>query len=474
MSSNPSFLRKVPLLAGLPDADLKQLCEHVEEMHLKTNEILFVEGSLGQDAYIIKEGQIEIYKTTNGQTVELAVRQPGEVIGEMALLEAGPRTASGRAITDSLLVVISHTQLDHLLITSPSTCRVLLSTITNRLRNTELLLRQSEKMAQLGTLTAGIAHELNNPAAAVKRSSDQMKTAVEQLQKTAASLYRLGLPSVQIEKLDNLVQQQAIKPGEIDAMARSDREAETEDWLEGMGVEDGWEMASSLVEIFESVPALEDFTHSSPRESLSTLLHWMAASYSVYRLLDEINQGSGRISEVVKALKSYVYLDQAPIQTIDIHEGLDNTLVILRYKLKQGVEVVREYDPAVPPIQAYGSELNQVWTNILDNAVDAMDGKGRIIIRTALKGDWVVVTIEDNGPGIPAEMQNKIFNPFFTTKPVGKGTGLGLSITYNIIHKHGGDIIVDSHPGWTKFEISLPLDFKKRKTEVKPASNSPV
>ncbi len=468
--SSYSFLQKVPLFANLPEADLEQLCQHVDELTLQANDLLFSEGSIGQSAYVIKQGQIEIYKTSDGKHVQIAVRQPGEVIGEMALLQAAPRSASARAVSESRLIVISHDQMDYLLDNSPSASRTMLSTITDRLRDTELMLRQSEKMAQLGTLMAGIAHELNNPSAAVSRGAKQLQTALQNQHNLSGELRIAGLSRTQVDELEQDLRRKAGKPAQLDSITRSDRESELENWLDERSIENGWELAPQLANLMEGEKALDAFTAGYPPASLEALLRWLAASYEVYTLLEEVGQGAGRISEIVKALKSYVYLDQAPIQEIDIHEGLENTLVILHYKLKQGVEVERQYAADIPPIQAYGSELNQVWTNILDNAIDAMNGKGRLVIRTAHKDGWVTVEIEDNGPGIPAGVQEKMFNPFFTTKPLGKGTGLGLSITYNIIKKHGGDIKVSSQPGQTIFAVRLPVNFERSKSGSGPVN----
>ncbi len=464
MSDIFSFLRKVPLFADLPEDDLRQICEKSGEMRLARGETLFTEGSAGHSAYIIKEGQIEIFKDANGKNVQLAVRLPGEVIGETSLLEATTRNASGRALCDSVLVVVDHEQIKKLLDSSPSAARTMLYTITSRLRSTELQLHQSEKMAQLGTLTAGIAHELNNPSSAVKRGAEHLKTTLDQYQEVMAQVYHLELTAEQAQAFDALsesVRRQATAAPDVNAITRSDHEVEIEDWLEGAGVENGWELAPQLSELGYEPGTLKGMTRSFPADSLPVLLRWMAVSSSLYRLFDEVSQGATRISEIVKALKSYVYLDQGPVQAVNIHDGLDSTLVILRHKLKQGIEVIREYDPSVPPIMAYGSELNQVWTNIIDNAIDAMDGKGRIRLRTAYQDPWVKVEIEDNGPGIPKELLPRLFSPFFTTKPVGKGTGLGLNISYNIVHKHGGEVKVVSQPGQTRFEVWLPVDFKR-------------
>jgi len=447
----------------------------VTEIHLKTGEQLFAEGSPGDMAYIIEEGEIEILKSSGGKNVLLAVRKSGEVIGEMSLLESAPRFASGKARTDSKLLAISHDQLDELLNTSPSAARSLLFTITSRLRSTELMLRQSEKMAQLGTLTAGIAHELNNPAAAAQRGTSQLNTEIENLLESQIALSKLSLSQENWEQLDNLtgvIRGRASQQVDIDALERSDREFEVEDWLNSHNIPDAWKFAPTIVDLGFSDVQLDNLADQFSADQLGKVIAWMGASFNSFSLLEEINQGSERISEIVKSLKSYVYLDQAPVQAVDIHEGINNTLVMLRHKLKEGIEVKRDYAEGIPPIQAYGSELNQVWTNIIDNAIDAMNGKGEINITTRQEGDWVIVDLEDNGPGIPEEIQEEVFSPFFTTKAVGKGTGLGLNISYKIIEKHAGEVKVFSKPGKTRFQVSLPIDFSKADSSNSAPSNS--
>ncbi len=469
------FLKKVPLFASMPDHDLETLCEMVTEVHLNAGEQLFAEGSPGDKAYIIESGEIEILKASGGRSVLLAVRKSGEVIGEMSLLEAAPRFASGRARSESKLLAISHSQLDELLNTSPSAARSLLFTITSRLRSTELMLRQSEKMAQLGTLTAGIAHELNNPAAAVQRGTSQLNSAIAKLQVAQIGLSKLSLPPEcwdELSQLSILIRDRASNHIDIDTLERSDREYEIEEWLAAHDIPDAWEYAPTLVDLGFAEKQLSDLANIFSSDQLAEVIPWLGASFDTFSLLEEINQGSERISDIVKSLKSYVYLDQAPIQSVDIHEGLNNTLVMLRHKLKEGINVKREYAESLPDIQAYGSELNQVWTNIIDNAIDAMNGKGEIIIKTRKDGEWVIVELEDNGPGIPEDIQEKIFSPFFTTKAVGKGTGLGLNISYKIIEKHSGDVKVFSKPGKTRFQVSLPIDFQQVQFGDAPLSNS--
>jgi signal transduction histidine kinase len=244
-------------------------------------------------------------------------------------------------------------------------------------------------------------------------------------------------------------------------MARGDRESELEAWLEARGVTDAWEYTPTLVNLNYDTAQLARLAGHFGADRLPAVIAWLDATYRVSSLLHEMAQGAGRISEIVTALKSYSYLDQAPVQDVDVHEGLDNTLVILRHKLVSDITVRRDYAPDLPRIQACGGDLNQVWTNIIDNAADALDGRGQIIIRTRQDSDWVVVEIEDNGPGIPPEIQPRLFDPFFTTKPPGQGTGLGLDITYNIVvHRHRGDIKVISQPGKTCFQVRLPINFE--------------
>jgi signal transduction histidine kinase len=230
--------------------------------------------------------------------------------------------------------------------------------------------------------------------------------------------------------------------------------------LHEKGVEDAWDIAATLVEIGFKNEELDTLSQAVGPENFPLAIEWLCASATIYTLAAEIDEGAERMSEIVKALKNYTYMDQAPIQNVDIHDGLDSTLVILRSKLASGVSVERHYADDLPLIEAYGSELNQVWTNIIDNAIDAMEGEGKIILRTRYEKPWVIVEIEDNGPGIPKEIQEHIFDLFFTTKLPGKGTGLGLNISHKIIvEKHHGDLTVTSEPGKTCFEIRLPTSL---------------
>lgn len=469
-----AFLKKVPLFEGLPDEDFERLCELVSTESFKAGATMFVEGTAGDRLFVIKTGQVEILKTSSGREVMLAVRDVGEVIGEMALIEDMPRTATVRARTDVEVISINKAQFNYLMDSSPTAARAMLATVISRFRATTSLLRQSEKMAQLGTLTAGVAHELNNPAAAVKRGASQLRTVLTSYAGSTASLNELKLSPEQrswLKQLEESAIVSASKPPELDALARSDKEYELETWLEDNEIPNAWALAPTLVDLDYSIEQLEKMAAEFPKDTLPIVIEWMGHTYNVHNLLTEIDQGSGRISEIVKALKQYSYLDQAPVQTVDIHEGLDNTLLILRNKIKKGISVRRNYSEMLPKIQAYGSELNQVWTNLIDNAVDALEGvdNPEIVIATKWEGDFVVVDISDNGKGIPSEIQGKIFDPFFTTKPPGKGTGLGLNISYNIVvQKHHGDIRIYSKPGQTCFTVILPIGFESAQGSSPP------
>ena len=455
------FLRKVPLFADLPADDLERICAVSTVVECKAGEILFEEGSLGDKAYIVWEGLVEISKTTGGKKEILAVRPAGDVIGEMALLESIPRNATVRARTDCKFIAIGTEPFNYLIDTYPAAARKMLSTVSARLRSNEGMLRQSEKMAQIGTLTAGIAHELNNPAAAARRGADQLIQIFNDLQQLLRQIGALRLSSTQLkilEQLENECRQHANLPvPESGSIERLDRQEYLESWLEARGVENAWELAPGLVDLDIPIESLDNLTQAFPASAQVTVLAWISKTHSVYSLLNEIMQGTTQIGEIIQALKSYIYLDQAPVQLVDIHEGLNNTLVILRSKLKTGVSLTTFYAVNLPRIQGYGSELNQVWTNLIDNAIDATNGKGEIFLRTRLEENSVIVEIEDNGPGISPEAQDKLFNPFYTTKAVGKGMGLGLNISYNIVQKHNGKILVDSRPGKTTFQVRLPI-----------------
>ncbi|MCB8983487.1 MAG: response regulator [Ardenticatenaceae bacterium] len=332
----------------------------------------------------------------------------------------------------------------------------------------EITLRQSEKLATLGRLSAGMAHELNNPAAAVSRGVAQLQQTFAQHVAAHLALDRAALSAEQaacLQALDELAQNQANRSDALDSLVRSDHESDLEEWFDAQGIADGWQFTADLVSLGYGPEETETLLAAFGAEQATAVLEWFTTAFTIHSILREMGEGAGRMTEIVKALKTYTYLDQAPVQNVNVHEGLDNTLVMLRSKLKHGITVHRQYAADLPRIEAYGSELNQVWTNIIDNAIAAMQGEGDITIHTYQDGGWVVVEISDSGPGIPEAIQSQIFDPFFTTKPPGEGTGLGLNISHTIItQKHKGQLTVATRPGYTCFQARLPLQLANKET----------
>jgi signal transduction histidine kinase len=341
----------------------------------------------------------------------------------------------------------------------------------------ELVLRQQEKLATLGKLSAGLAHELNNPAAATQRGAGQLRDALVSLLHSLQDAAADGFGAAEVALLRTLEAQAAERartPVSLSVLERSDREAAVEGWLEAHGVRRPWEVAPPLVDASVGPDDLERIGAAFSGARLASITTWLGATATALALLEQVGHGAGRIAELVQALKSYSYRDEAPVQLVDVHEGLDSTLVMLRSKLRQ-IDVRREYAPDLPRVPAHGGELNQVWTNILDNAADVLTGppgaagaegaagapgSGRpgIVVRTRREGDWVVVELEDNGPGIPDALQSRVFDPFFTTKAPGAGVGLGLNISHTIItQRHQGKLTVASRPGRTSFQAWLPI-----------------
>ena len=437
-------LRATPLFAQLPEADLRRLAEMAQPLTLGPGDLLLREGDPGDAMYVVVSGELDVTKATGGNEIQLARVGPGTIQGEMSAIEGRPRSASVRAITQVDVLRVPRDALLAVFAVAPEAAFSVLQVVLNRLRSTESLLREREKLAGLGTLAAGLAHELNNPAAAIRRSVSSLEEAIvvrDDLHPPAAvSELAPAEPAPMLGPLD-----------------RSDRIEELEAVVGDSG------LAASLVDAGWTPAQLESAFDGLSADDAVSAAAWLAQTNTVRALLGEVKTAADRISEIVGAVKSYAYLDQAPVQRIDVRNGLDNTLLILQHKLRAGVDVMRDYAKDLPEIDAYGSELNQVWTNVIDNAVDAMDGRGALEVRAEpTEAGGVKVTICDNGPGIPADKQARIFEPFFTTKAPGVGTGLGLHISHTVVTRHGGEIAVESRPGRTCFVVTLPPHLRSQ------------
>jgi signal transduction histidine kinase len=325
----------------------------------------------------------------------------------------------------------------------------------------EVMLRQSERLATLGRLSAGMAHELNNPAAVARQGAEQLESSIARLERAKFALGQANLSTEQygvIANLEREAEKRAKTPSSLDPIARSDLEQEVEDWLENIGVEEPWQHASTLVSMGLCAVELQKLTESFDAAVTPIVIDYFGSRITVYAVLKEMRHGTQRITEIVKALKGYSYMDQAPVQAVDVGDGLKDTLVMLNSKLRNGIIVDVDLEDDLPRVQGYGSELNQVWTNLIDNAIAAMDGRGELELKAYQEDEWVVVEVADNGSGIPIEAQKKVFDPFFTTKAPGEGTGLGLNISHGIVvEKHAGEISVNSKPGATRFIVKLPI-----------------
>jgi signal transduction histidine kinase len=458
-------LRKSPLFQGLSDEEIQKLMDMAEPVSLRAGEVLIKQGEPGDAAYVVLTGEFEVQKQSGQSLIKIDIRNSGDVVGEMALLSRAPRNATLIAKTDGEVLRIPQAAFEQLLQSSTTATMAVLHWVMSRLTQNESLLHQQEKMAALGTMSAGLAHELNNPAAAAQRSAAQLKDSQSRWLTLTHQIESAAFQQGQMDWLDDFIQEATRRfgsPLKLDALERIDLVDQLQTWLEANGVESAWELAPAMVNFGWEIESLEKLKSALSLSLFTLSIEWLGMCCLMMGLLSEVLQTTERISQIVHAVKSYTYLDQAPLLEVDVHDGLENTLVIMQHKLKKGVAVKREYATDLPRIQAYASELNQVWTNIIDNAVDAMNGKGEIKIKTYEEDGRVIVEITDNGPGIPQDIQSRIFEPFFTTKAPGHGTGLGLHISHDIIaNRHHGQLTVESKPGETMFRVVLPVKMSK-------------
>jgi signal transduction histidine kinase len=452
-----SELLRVPVFADLHDDQIAWFISQSQELHLKAGEGYARQGDPADAMFVVLEGQLQGRGEIAGESVTFDIGQ-GNVTGVLPFSRMTQFTVSGRAMTDSRALRFPASLFPDLIQKMPELTKRLVGLMSDRIRETTRLEQQRDRLASLGKLSAGLAHELNNPASAAKRATSQLRVILKKIKEASHELGRRDLTAAQkaeIEKLEaSFIQQNQPPP---DALTTSDLEEQIDSLLRSHGQSDLWQLAADLARKNIKPEALESLFAALDSDTARAALVRIAASVEIANLLNEIESSTTRISDLVLAIKEYTYMDQAPVQNVDIVKSLETTLTILNYKLKRGVAVERDYGQVPLLVNSFGSELNQVWTNLIDNAIDAMGGKGDLRVRTYPEDGCVVVEIGDNGPGISAQIKPHIFEPFFTTKGVGEGTGLGLDTVQRIVKKHRGNIQVESKPGDTRFQVRLPL-----------------
>jgi signal transduction histidine kinase len=496
-----TFLHQIRLFSGLTDQELKTI-EKGEEVWFEAGDKILAEGE-HDTFYVLLDGKVEVILRDESKEAVLSSYDSGDHFGELPIILGwSNHQCAAYATKKSHLLKWDEDAFWRMIYSSPSLIRQILHSMAKLLETLETVLQHNQKLIALGGLAAGLAHELNNPAAAANRTITQLSDSIYEWRSLVQKLnVQHGMTAQQwsyvSELRNNTLKFDSNSPTRYslyqnsttsdlttnDPMTQGEEEDRIIDWLESHGVNDGWKLASDLVnagitidklnDIARNVTSFQSLTGSTITDNntveqrnllLEDILSWLNATTRVDHLIYEIKSSTTRISELISAVKSYSYMDQAPLQDVDIHNGIENTLIMLAHKLKEAdITIIREYDSNLPHINAIGNELNQVWTNLIDNAIDAIGKHGTITIRTKNEGDsQILVEVIDNGSkDIPKDVQSRIFEPFFTTKEPGKGTGLGLSISHRIITQtHKGDISFSSRPGQTSFQIHLPIIYK--------------
>ncbi|MUG99126.1 cyclic nucleotide-binding domain-containing protein [Scytonema sp. UIC 10036] len=468
------LLHKIPLFQNLTENQLLCLMNGTEKW-LNPGDFLFKQGEPAKCFYVVFEGAIRLTREISNQEVVLATYEAGTFFGEVPLLAGTLHLASGQAVGQCHVYCLHEDEFWQMLMFCPSVRQAVLGFMASRMQELQMLSQQHDKLISLGTLAAGLAHELGNPVAAARRATGQLHDTVNVLHNLSLESIKQHLTPDQLEYLLEIKRkgiEQTVQLSDFDPSVQMDLEDELGNWLESYDVANGWKVIPTLVAAGVNAQQLGVIGDQVSANVLNDILTWLEATLAVASVVNVLDQGVTRISELVNAVKSYSYMDQSPLKEVVVHKGIENTLTILSYKLKKHrVQVIREYEQNLPIIEAYGSALNQVWTNLIDNAIDALGEGGTIWVRTSSQKNDIMVEIADNGPGIPPEIQSRIFDPFFTTKGIGVGTGLGLEIAYRIIvGQHSGEIRCFSKPGDTRFQVRLPIrpfqEINKPKTEA--------
>ncbi len=458
------LLHGVSILSSLKDEELTCLAG-VEQQHLAAGDVIIRQGEFARHFVILLKGKVTIFQTVgpNQAETEVASYSDGSAFGELPLLANMPVSGTIRVSTPSHLLCLNEEEFWRLMTTCPQVRRAILGNMAQRFQKYQSMTLHQEKMASLGTLAAGLMHELNNPGAAAKRAASQLRQNLQRMHDLSSKFSRITLSEGQKECMLTLKEHamSVMKPLRMNSIEQSDAEEELAAWMEGANIADAWKLAPTLVSIGIKTSELECAREEFPPEVFSDCLSWLEALASSMQLVGMIEESVGRVSELVHAVKSYAYEGKGACQAIDVNDSIHATLVILAHKMREKQIVVeREFASDLPMLQTDLSGLNQVWTNLMDNAIDAVPAHGVIHLKTwtEMRGNLphILISIADNGAGIPLEVQPKIFDPFYTTKDVGVGTGLGLGIVSRIVEQFGGTIRFSSEPGRTEFLVTLP------------------
>jgi signal transduction histidine kinase len=459
-------LRELFLFENLTPDQLEWVAGNGDVVEYPAGADVSVEGEPAECFFVLLDGTLSMVRTVGGSEVETVRTSYRGAYSGAVQFYFGDRLeqhypATVRAVTDCRFLALPAQPFAEVFQRWYPMAVHLLEGLFIGQRNLAEVVAQRERLLAMGKLTAGLTHELNNPAAAASRATAALRDRFAGMRHKLAMLSEGKLDGEVLRSLTVLQEEFVSRIGgaaDLSALERSDREDVLGEWLEEHDVPQPWELAGVFVAAGLDEDCLERVADAVAPSHLEPALRWLAYTVETETLLEEIADSTSRISNLVDAAKQYSQMDRTPHQDTDLHAGLDATLVMLSAKIAPDVTVVKEYDRSLPKVPAYAGELNQVWTNLIVNALDAMAGEGTLTLRTAVDGDCALVEIGDTGPGIPEELRRRVFEPFFTTKPVGQGTGLGLDVSYRIVVKrHGGDLRVTSEPGNTRFSVLLPL-----------------
>jgi signal transduction histidine kinase len=453
-----SELRRIAAFADLPVGQIEWFLSHVQEVFLNAGETFVRAGDPADWMFIFLEGSFQWTGEFGGDTVSLP-SQAGDVSGVFPFSRMKRFSVTGRALTDGRLIKFPAALFPELIRRIPELTARLVALMSDRIREGTRIEQQRDRLVSLGKLSAGLAHELNNPASAAKRASDQMRKTLEKLRSANSELWRQPLDQSDKATIEE-VEASLLESGltQLDGIGLGDLEEQLDSVLRSRGYADLWELSAALAKCNMSPDTLTVLLMRLEPTAARAALARIAASAELLGLLSAIESSTARISNLVRTVKEYTYMDEAPIQSVDVTKSLETTLGALGHILLPGIQVQRAYETSPLLVNTVGTQLNQVWTNIIENAVDAMAGQGKLRVRTFREDNYAVVEIGDGGPGIPPEIKPYIFDPFFTTKEVGDGTGLGLNTVQTIVRKLGGHVQVSSTPGDTRFQVWLPRE----------------